>query len=89
MAESKHSNAFYRIVEDLDSGELSMTHIQMAVKSHYRHAKHVPEGIKDLLCGKESVQGQDCGIIHRMFKNLNITIGSLELAYRRGEQDGV
>ncbi|MFH1722909.1 MAG: hypothetical protein ABH950_09935 [Candidatus Altiarchaeota archaeon] len=73
-------NAFQQLEDDLVSGKLSWTQVQIALRSSVRLHKDVPEGIKDLLCGKEG----NAGLIYRMFKQIQEVTGAMELAYRRG-----
>ena len=72
---------FTQLVEDLKSGKLTMSHVQMAVRAYVRESKHIPDGTKDLLAGKG-----DCssGLIYKQFQVITETIGAMELAYRRG-----
>lgn len=74
---------FSQLVEDLVHGDLTLTHIQTAVRASIRQRKDVPEGIKDLLAGRGNSYS---GLIYRQFKLIDEMIGSMELAYRRGEQ---
>ena len=73
---------FSQLVEDLTSGDLNMTHIQIAVRASIRRRKDLPEGIKDLLAGKSD---RNAGVLYRMFKSIQEVIGTVELAYRRGK----
>lgn len=75
-------NKFDQLLNDLDSGELSTTHIQIALRSHFKNRKDIPDGVKSLICGTSDTSG----LIFRFFKLMDNTIGSIELAYRRGEQ---
>ena len=74
---------FSQLVEDLVKGDLSLTHVQIAIRTSVRQRKDIPEGIKDLLCGRGKHYS---GLIYTMFKPINEVIGSIELAYRRGSQ---
>ncbi len=71
---------FTQLCKDLKSGDLSMTHISIALSAHYRQAEHLPEGIRNIIGG----MGEGSGLIHKHFKLMSNTIGELELAYRRG-----
>ena len=75
------TNKFDQLVEDLLSNELTLTQIQIAMRTYIRRRKDIPEGIKDLLCGR--AEGAS-GLIGRMFKTIQDVIGAVELAYRRG-----
>mgnify|MGYP001577680575 FL=1 len=77
-------NKFEQLVDDLNSHKMGMLHIQNALRAHTRHRPEIPEQIKDLLCGKNEGDG---GLIREFFKLLQRTIGTTELAYRRGKQD--
>ncbi len=76
------NDKFSQLVEDLVSGELSLTHIQIAVRASIRQRKDLPDGIKDLLAGKKN----NPGLIYRMFEPIEEVIGAIELSYRRGSQ---
>ena len=79
------TNKFDQLVEDLDTGKLTPNMLQMAYRAHIRNSKHLPEGIKDILCGSGDSNG---GLILRQFLCIREVIGSMDLAYRRG-YDGV
>jgi len=70
---------FSQLLKDLDDGQLSLTHISIALSAHYREGKHLPDEIRNIIGG----EGQGSGLIHRHFKLLSQTIGALELACRR------
>lgn len=76
------TNKFDQLVEDLVSGELGLTHVQMAIRESVRRRKDIPDGIKDILAGKEG----NAGLIYRQFSLISNMIGAMELAFRRGEQ---
>lgn len=75
-------NKFDQLVEDLVSGDLGLTNIQIAIRTSIRRRKDIPEGVKDLLCGKQ----RNTGLIYKMFVPIQNVIGAMELAYRRGSQ---
>ena len=77
------TNKFDQLVEDLLSNELTLTQVQIAMRTFVRRRKDIPEGIKDILCGR--AEGAS-GLIGRMFKSIQDVIGAVELAYRRGGQ---
>lgn len=72
---------FSQLVQDLEDGSLGLTHIQSAIRASIRNRKDIPDGIKDLLCGRGSGYA---GLIYHMFEPIGKVIGSMELAYRRG-----
>jgi vacuolar-type H+-ATPase subunit I/STV1 len=72
-------NSYQRLVNDLKSGELNLTHVDLAVMEWLHSRPELPEGIKNLLAEKEGG-----GIIRSLFKQMKQTIGNMELAYRRG-----
>lgn len=78
------TNKFTQLTEDLKSGELSLTHVQIAIRIYVRDSKQVPNGVKDLLCGAND---SSSGLIYKMFMPIQQVIGSMELAYRRGKLD--
>lgn len=77
------TNKFSQLVEDLVSGDLGLTHVQIAIRASIRQSKDLPDGIKDLLAGSSET---NAGIVYRVFKLIEEMIGSVELAYRRGSQ---
>ncbi len=77
------NDKFSQLVKDLVSGDLTLTHIQIAVRASIRQRKDLPDGIKDLLAGKGE---SNPGVLYRMFKSIQEVIGNIELAYRRGSQ---
>ncbi len=74
-------NRFDQLVEDLNNGNLTHTHIQIAYRTYIRQNDNIPEGIKDILCGVEATGG----LIGRAFNQISEIIGGVELAYRRGK----
>jgi len=73
------SNAYKRLVDDLKSGELKLTHIDIAVMEWINWRTDILEHIKDLLAKPEGG-----GLIRMQFKVMKKTIGCMELACRRG-----
>ena len=76
-------NKFEQLADDLTTGKLTLTHVQIAIRSSVRRRKDIPEGIKSILCGKGP---EYAGLIYKMFKPMQEVIGTVELAYRRGAQ---
>lgn len=56
-----------------------------AYRESIRRSPNVPEGVKDLLCGKDE---SNAGLIARHWQLIQSIIGNIELAHRRGEQVG-
>ena len=79
-------NKFDQFVEDLVSGELSLTQDQIAIRASIRRRKDIPDCVKGLLAGEEGIGGINAGLIYRMFEPIQHMIGTVELAYRRGSQ---
>lgn len=77
----KKTDKFTQLVNDLDSGKLSLIQIQLAVRSYIRHADYIPEETKSILCGDVN----DSGLIFKMFALMKHTIGEMELAVRRAK----
>ena len=75
---------FTQLVEDLNTGKLSLAHIQIAIRAHIRDRDDLQEGIKDLLCGKSET---NAGMIYKMFKPIQEIVGAMWLAYDRGRDD--
>lgn len=73
---------FTRLVNNLLNGTLGWNLIQMALRQYVRRSKEIPEGIKDLLAGSGET---NAGLIYRMFMPIREVVGTLELAYRRGQ----
>ncbi len=76
-------NRFDQLVEDLSTGDLTLTQVQIAIRESIRRRDDLPNGIKTILAG-ESIYNP--GIIYRLFKSIQEVIGNVELAYRRGSQ---
>ena len=74
---------FSQLVEDLTEGTLTLTQVQIAIRTSIRYRKDLPDGIKDLLAGHDV---RNAGVVYRMFKSIQEVIGTVELAYRRGSQ---
>ena len=79
-------NKFDQLVEDLSSGDLSLTQVQIAIRASIRRRKDIPDGVKGLLAGEEGIGGINSGLIYKMFFPIQDMIGVIELAYRRGSQ---
>ena len=75
---------FSQLLEDLCTGKLSHNHIQIAYRAMLKRDKRL-KGFGDILGG---VADDNAGIIFKMFQCIDQTIGSMELAFRRGYQYG-
>lgn len=75
-------NTFEQLVDDLDTGKISLTVIHMAIRAHVRNSKHTPEEAKDILCGSGD---NNPGLIYLQFRVLSETIGAFELVVRRAK----
>ena len=73
-------NRFDQLVQDLMDGKLTLNHIQIAYRTYLRQRTDIPEGIKDILCGTDG----GAGLVGKAFNQISETVGSVELAYRRG-----
>ena len=78
MSEDKHINIYEQLVDNLCTGKLKMSSVQSAVKTYIKRRTDIPGGIKNLLVNEGG------GLVSELFMLLNHTIGSTELAYRRG-----
>ncbi len=78
-------NRFDQLVDDLTTGKLGLTLVQQAIRLYIRNREDIPDPIKDILCGGSRA---NAGLICRIFMGINETIGSMELAYRRGVEIG-
>lgn len=76
-------NAYDRLLQDLRSGELNLTHIDLAVVAWINSRTDIPEGIKNIL-----VQPEGGGVLRTCFKQAKQIIGTMELSYRRGVMEG-
>ena len=79
----KDMNEFDRLVANLKFGEFTITTLELAYRSYYRDRKDVPEGVKNLLAGKEH-----SGLI-QFAENIKHICGTAELTYYRGKQEGL
>ena len=71
---------FTQLVEDLNTGKLSVRHLEIAYKTHVRASKFVPETAKSILCGEGEASA---GLISKHFSLISHTIGGFELAILR------
>ncbi len=78
-------NPFTDLVRHLNDGTLGHNHIQMAYREWIRRRDDIPDATKDILAGKGDTEP---GLLLPMFRIITQTIGSLELAWRRGYQAG-
>ncbi len=78
--ESPPLNKFDQLVDDLLTSKLNLRQVGTAVRTWIGRRKDLPEGIKSFLY---TPGGPD--LIGAMFTHMGNMIGSLELAYRRGE----
>ena len=76
-------NAQEQLVKWLKEGDLGLIHIDIAVMEWIRDREDLPEGVKNLLV----VPGGG-GVIRNLFNQMKSIIGTVELAYRRGKQEG-
>lgn len=76
-------NKYYQLVEDLQKGELTLNIVCLAICQYVRQNERIPEGARNLLTAKEGR-----GYIPKQFEIMRNMIGTMELAYRRGEQEG-
>lgn len=72
---------FSQLVDDLTTGKLTLTQVQIAIRASIRDRKDIPDEVKDLLAGKGP---ESPGLIYSMFRPIQQAIGCVELAYRRG-----
>lgn len=96
-------NAYDEFVAKLKDGELSMRMVCIGIKQWVRDSENIPEGTKSLLCGSENnvslieqiwqcldtsmAMRRQLHEIDQLFRVLAGTIGSIEVAYRRGRCD--
>ncbi len=76
------TNKYYQLISDLESGELSLSLVSMAIRTYVGRNKKIPEGVRNLLTSPEGG-----GYIHAQFRIIQNMIGTMELAYRRGSFD--
>lgn len=78
---SKRRVSIQDLIDDIADGYISINTVQIALCAGISRWPDLPEGVKDLICGKgESYTGY----IRRAFGGIKEAIGSIELAYRRG-----
>ncbi len=75
-------NKFDQLVDDLVTGKLSHTQLQIAYRESVRRSKYLPEEAKTILCGSGE---NDAGLIYQCFKVISGMIGGFELAIRRAK----
>lgn len=72
---------YERLKKDLCDGKITLVQIDIAVMDWILQRKDIPEGVKNLL-----VVPAGGGLVRNLFQQMKQVIGSMELAYRRGEQ---
>lgn len=77
----RQKDRFTQLVDDLMEGKLTLTQVQIAIRTYVRYSEDIPEEVKDLLAGKE----HSTGLIYIMFRPIQEVIGAMELAFRRGK----
>jgi hypothetical protein len=80
---SNLDNKYYRLVDDLKSGALSITVVFRAIRTYYEDNEDIPEGVRTLLSSAEGA-----GYLNKQLNMMRTVAGLLELAYRRGKQHG-
>ena len=80
------SNSFQDLMDGLKTGELGHNHIQIAYRAWVRQRKDLPNGIQDLLGGKNEF---DAGLLYTLFQAISQAIGACEMANRRGNHGGI
>jgi len=78
-------NKFDQLLGDLNTGKLTMLHVHIALRTYVKMRKDIPEGARNLLVGKHE---GDAGLLGMLYSFIPHVIGSMELAYRRGMQQG-
>ena len=77
-------NDFDDLLAKLNDGRLTHNNIQIAYRAWKRKSENIPDGIKDLLCGKEG----HTSLLFDVFTLMGEIVGKMELAYRRGYAEG-
>ena len=85
MKKIRRENPYYRLVDDLAEGRLSLSMVQTAIKESIRRNPKIPEGVKNLVATYGD-KGQ-C-MVDRCFNIIKCSVGEMELSYRRGQQAG-
>lgn len=80
--EKAHQDKFTELVASLDSGELNLTHIQIAYRQHIKNSENVPDEVKSILCGNDE---NNSGLLYKHFALISSLVGSMELAVRRAK----
>jgi len=75
-------NKYDQLVEDLCSNNLTIRQLELAYRESIRRNKKIPEGARNLIVSFEGV-----GLI-QFAQDMGEIVGSMELAYRRGMQEG-
>ena len=77
------TNIFDQLVNDLLDGSLTLTHLQIAIRTYIRRRKNFPIYVKGLLAGE--AEG-DSGLIGLHFRVITQTIAAMELVHLRTKQ---
>lgn len=78
-------NKFDQLLGDLNTGKLTMLHVHIALRTYVKMRKDIPEGARNLLVGAKE---GDTGLLGMLYSFIPHVMGSVELAYRRGIQEG-
>jgi hypothetical protein len=84
MKKKKQLNPYEQLEQWIVDGELGLRHLEIAYRASMRECKALPKGIRDILGGKTD----STGLIGRLFSCISGAMGSMELAWRRGYQEG-
>jgi hypothetical protein len=79
----KKRDKFTQLVNDLLKGDLTPLLLILAYKEYLRRRKDLPEEIKSLLVGNDTLTTP----INKMWSAIQMYVGNVELAYRRGSQE--
>lgn len=77
-------NEYAALEKAMFDKKLGHKQICCAYRAWIRHREDIPEGIKNIL----SIAGGG-GLLGDLFQIVSLTTGSMELAYRRGEAEGM
>ena len=82
-------DTFDQLVHDLDTERLSLSMLSLALRTHYRHSKDIPENVKDLICGDKDDNSIALGhgLIHSSCNLLINSIGYILLTSRMNKED--
>lgn len=78
-------NPFDRLIDDLTSNRICLTHVNIAIKEYIRRDGKIPDEVKNIVAPNMEV---GAGIVDICFSMIKKTVSEIELSYQRGYAAG-